>query len=261
MGGFSSVASRVAEYKLHEATSDSNVSAELLSSHEGVLGTNASQIQFNDLCFSPDGDVYATESYGSSVQGVSSGTLSTLTSGDILGDYDEGTHGNGIVYVEHADGDFLLVANYDGETLVKVDVETGAQSEVNMTVSFSGDGLVMLPDGRLVVVSSSIVYLLQPDSSTWTGASVQYSVDLGPSATISATTATLADTDLSVFVTTMRWNEALTAPTTDGSTMFRVEFPSLTTTSTTDATGDASTNETTDATGDASTNETTDATG
>merc|ERR1712012_564117 len=54
-----------------------------------------------------------------------------------------GTHGGGIVYVEHADGDFLLVASFDGETLVKVDVETGAQSEVSMAVAFEADGLMM----------------------------------------------------------------------------------------------------------------------
>ena len=31
---------------------------------------NFCKIQFNDLCFSPDGDVYVTESIGSSVQEV-----------------------------------------------------------------------------------------------------------------------------------------------------------------------------------------------
>jgi len=264
--------SRVAAYQLHEATSESDASAELLIGHEGVLAANVSQIQFNDLCVSPDGDVYVTESIGSSVQVVmgsdaaagTAGTLSTLASGDVIGDYDGATHGNGIVYVEHADGDFLLASNYAGEKLVKVDVATGMQTEVLVNASFEGDGFVMLPDGRLVVVTSATVYLLQADTSAWTSATVQYSVELSLSGQLSATTATLADTDLSVFVTTMNWVGAFYAPSTAGSTMLRVEFPSLTTMSNdssddaTDESNDANNDSSDDAT-DESNNESTDA--
>ena len=149
-----------------------------------------SQIQFSDLCFFPDGDVYVTESMGSSVQVVM---------------WSDATHGNGVVYVEHADCDVLLAANHAGEKLVKEDVATGMQTEVLANASFNGDGFVMLPDGRLVVVTSATVYSLQADMSAWTSASVQHSVELSLSGQLSATTATLADTDLSVFVTTVDW--------------------------------------------------------
>ena len=59
----------------------------------------------------------------------------------------------------------------------------------------------MLPDGRPVIVTGATVYLLQADTSAWTSAPVQYSVEWSLSGQLSATTATLADTDLSVFVT------------------------------------------------------------
>ena len=124
------------------------------------------------------------------------------------------------------------------------------QTEALVNDSFKGNDFVMVLDGRLVVVTSATVYLLQADTSAWTSASVQYSVELSLSGQLSATT-TLADTDLSVIVTTMNWVGALNAPSTAGPTMLRVEFPSLTTMS------DDSNNDSNDAT-EESNNESTD---
>ena len=104
--------------------------------------------------------------------------------------------------MEHTDGDFLLASNHAGEKLVKVDADTGMQTEERVNAFLKGDGFVMLPDGRPVIVTGATVYLLQADTSAWTSAPVQYSVELSLSGQLSATTATLADTDLSVFVTT-----------------------------------------------------------
>jgi len=229
--------SRVAAYQLHDATSTDDAYAELLLGHDLVVA-NQSLVYLNDLTFDPSGNVYATDSMKSGVEMISgpdasarvSGTLSTLTSGDELGNTDGSSfNSNGIVYVEHTDGDFLLVA-VGGllQKLVKVSVTSGAQTEVSVSGGLGGgDGLVLLPDGRLVVVQSDEVHLVKPTTSEWKNATVQHTVPLSYGTNF-ASTATLADTDLSVFITFVRWYDIipdLGGATTEPSTLVRVEFP------------------------------------
>ena len=75
----------------------------------------------------------------------------------------------------------------------------------------------MLPDGRHVIVTLR-------DSVLVAGRHVGLDERNGAvlRGQLSATPPTLADTDLSVFVTTMNWVGALSAPSTAGPTMLRV---------------------------------------
>jgi len=229
--------SRVAAYQLHDATSTDDAYAELLLGQDLVFA-NQSLVYLNDLIFDPSGNVYVTDSFKSGVEMISgpdafagvSGTLSTVTSEDELGNTDGSSfNSNGIVYVEHTDGDFLLVA-VGGllQKLVKVSVTSGVQTEVSVSGGLGGgDGLVLLPDGRLVVVQSDEVHLVKPTTSEWKNATVQHTVPLSYGTNF-ASTAALADTDLSVFITFVRWSDILPdlgGATTEPSTLVRVEFP------------------------------------
>mmetsp|Transcript_37868 Transcript_37868/g.100841 ORF Transcript_37868/g.100841 Transcript_37868/m.100841 type:complete len:392 (-) Transcript_37868:106-1281(-) len=228
--------SRVAAYQLHDATSTNDAYAELRVGHELVVANQS--LYLNDLTLDPSGNVYVTDSFKSSVEMISgpdafagvSGTFSTLTSEDELGNTDGSSfNSNGIVYVEHTDGDFLLVVVGGAlQKLVKVSVASGAQTEVFVSGGLGGgDGLVLLPDGRLVVVQSDAVLLVKPTTSEWKNATVQYTVPLSYGANY-ATTAALADTDLSVFITFARFLDIMVdigGATTEASTLVRVEFP------------------------------------
>jgi hypothetical protein len=246
---------RVAAYQLHEASDTASAYAEYLVGH--ALDVDSQRLLLNDFTFDPSGNLFITDSFKSSVEKLAgaapsagtAGDLSTLTSGDELGSTEGTFNSNGIVYVEHTDGDFLLVAVAALGKLVKVNVATGAQSEVSVTGGSlaGGDGMVLLPDGRLVVVASGYVQLVKSTASDWNNATVQYAVDVSSYEGESATTAALADTDVSVFVTFVRFGDIfadVSGATMNASTLVRVEFPEDVEESTTESTTESNTDDT-----------------
>lgn len=258
------VGTRVAAYQLHEATDTDDAYAEHLVGHE--LAVEGQALLLNDFTFDPAGNLYITDSFKSSVEMLSgadpsagiAGNFSTLSSGGALGSTDGTTfNSNGIVYVEHTDGDFLLVTVNSLAKLVKVDVATGSQSEVSLDMAVGGDGMVLLPDGRLVVVQSGAVHLLKPTTSEWTNATVQYSVTLSYGDEY-ATTAALADTDVSVFITFVRFGDVFTdvsGANMNASMMVRVEFPEDDEESTTEESSESDENSSSTTDSDGSTTE------
>ncbi len=103
----------------------------------------------NDMTVGPDGTVYVTDSLTPVVYAVStSGAVSVLVRDGVLAN---GGFLNGIEY--HPNG-YLLAADSDARGLIRIDLTPEpAITRIETAEPFDGDGLTLLPDGRLVVVA------------------------------------------------------------------------------------------------------------
>lgn len=106
----------------------------------------------NDVTVGSDGTVYVTDSFDPVIYAVSpEGEASVLVEDERLSA--EGVGLNGIDF--HPDG-FLLVAVMGRDALVRVPLASPSDlAEVELPEPIAGDGLVLAPDGTLVVVGST----------------------------------------------------------------------------------------------------------
>lgn len=152
----------------------------------------------NDLTFDADGNVYVTDSFGGVIYKVTvDGEASVWLQDDRFAS--EGFGLNGLVY--HPDG-YLIVAKGDSGDLFKIPTDDPTQiSEIEVAEPVIGaDGLVLLPDGQLVIVTNNVEAFtsevrLFESSDDWASAT---QVSVTPTESIVATTATLWGDDVYV---------------------------------------------------------------
>ncbi|MBZ0276753.1 MAG: hypothetical protein K8I60_11435 [Anaerolineae bacterium] len=108
----------------------------------------------NDIAVDADGNIYVTDSFSPVIYRISAdGEAEVLLQSDLF--VGDGFNLNGIVY--HPDG-YLIVAKYNEGKLFKVPVSDPTTfTEISSDSPYSGvDGLVLLPDGDLVVITNVI---------------------------------------------------------------------------------------------------------
>lgn len=114
----------------------------------------------NDVCFDTAGNMYITDSYSPIIYKVTQdGVATVLITHPALSPADPSgatfSFGlNGIEYV--ANGNYLLVSNYDFGTIHKIPLDNPASFDPTPVYDSSGnfDGIIMLPNGKLAVVSN-----------------------------------------------------------------------------------------------------------
>jgi sugar lactone lactonase YvrE len=232
---------RLAAYKLREAAGTDAAKAELLVqvAHTASNTTTEANLM-NDLVITGAGDVYYTDSFDSKVRKLlqpdaaqnSTGTNSVIASGDKLTTPQFKQFGpNGVVYDES--DDVLVVSNFQTQKLLSVNPDTGVQTEVVLTPALDSgaDGMIMLADGRIAAVAHPYVKVLSKTSANWATADVQDSVLVNQTEGEVAATITVADHNLSAYVTFVRFNDIFGGtPNANASRIVRVEFDAAPTT-------------------------------
>lgn len=175
------------------------------------------------------GTAYATDSRAGSVASVGTdfNTIEIVASSPLLKPPPGASSGaNGIEYVSGDTYEALIVANYGNKTISRVDVETGETSHI-ATLDSSVDGLVFLRDGRLAAVTYPFLSVMEGQND-WREVNVTHKVPLNFIPGEIATTVTLSDNDLEVFVTFVRFGELLAGNTNSNSSLVaRVSVPPL----------------------------------
>jgi len=156
----------------------------------------------NDVCFDNNGNAYITDSYAPIVYRVTSaGVATVLITNPALNPAD--TSGatfsfglNGIEYV--ASGNYLLVSNYDFGTIHKISLDNIAGFSSTPVIDFNGnlDGMVLLPNGKIAVVSNGTEpanVLILSSTNNFDIATVEKTIALKTGV---ATTITLRENDL-----------------------------------------------------------------
>lgn len=141
----------------------------------------------NDVVTGPDGTAYVTNYQTAAIYRVAlDGSAEVLASGDALAPGGI----NGIEY--HRDG-YLLAAQVNGAALLRVSLDGSQVATVGLPEPLRIDGLVFMPDGRLVAVAGTgegetgrteVVVLTSADG--WSTASIAGRWEAAPNATTAA---------------------------------------------------------------------------
>ncbi len=158
----------------------------------------------NDVCFDNNGNAYITDSYSPIIYRVtSSGVASVLITNPALNPSDPTgatfSFGlNGIEYV--ANGNYLLVSNYDFGTIHKISLDNIAGFSSTPVIDTNGnlDGMVLLPNGKIAVVSNGTEpanVLILSSTDNFNTATIEKTIALKSGV---ATTLTMRENDLYV---------------------------------------------------------------
>ena len=172
----------------------------------------------NDLIVAEDGFVYVTDTALGRVFSVDSTTgapIEEVVSDPMLVGTASPFGANGILY--HPSG-YLIIANTGGGALFRFDLETKELSKIGLEKDIAPDGLLFLPDGRLVMVSASTSLVVLSDAGDdWKNAVVDDEVDINFMQDGElATTIALGASDLEVYVTFVRFGEVQTGSVNAG---------------------------------------------
>jgi len=162
----------------------------------------------NDVVVTEEGVAYVTDSRNGRVFVVEDGVMKLISDDPLLQSEDASfPYGaNGLVYDERG---FLVVGNTQMASLVRVDLLTGEVASIPITGEIGNvDGMLMHPDGRLLVITGTTIYVLRDEENEWKSARVEGVVNVDYSdAGESATTATFGDDSNDLFVTFVRFSD------------------------------------------------------
>ena len=177
----------------------------------------------NDVVFGDDGIAYVTDTGLGKVYRVDqNNAIEEVASDPLLVSVDPPFGANGILF--HSSNS-LIVGNYGGATLNRVDLDTREVSAIEMEALPSNpDGLLFLNDGRMVVVTATELLILST-SNDWKQATIEETIDIDHSEDgESATTAALGSFEGEIFVTYVRFDDLFgeAGPNTNPSLIGRV---------------------------------------
>jgi len=164
----------------------------------------------NDLVIVDENTVYGTDTTKGRVIKFGDGTPEVLSEDALLMSA-TGSGANGIAY----DDGVLIVSNHGEKSLVTVDAKTGEAAAVEIDgagndgkFATGPDGLLLLPDDRLVVITAAAAYVLsQVEDGAWSKAKVDETISFADqvAAGEQSATASLGPKDNEVYVTFVRF--------------------------------------------------------
>lgn len=164
-----------------------------------------------------DENMYATDTANGRILKFGDGTTEVLSEDALLSSSND-FGANGIAYDDRSGGanGVLIVSNIGDNSLVTVDVATGEVATVEIDGAGDDgkferpDGLLLLPDGRLVVISVSAAHVLsQVDDGAWSKVKIDETVSFADQVKANETAASvsLGPKDEEVFVSFVRLAE------------------------------------------------------